>query len=56
MIDVYKKVKACYRDCYRDYCWVGISFIDLACCASYLGAVGVREDVLALELNGVENL
>ena len=27
-------------------------FIDLACCASYLGAVGVRGDVLALEWDG----
>ena len=27
-------------------------FIDLACCAGYLGVVGVRRDVLALEWDG----
>ena len=31
---------------------IGILFIDLACCASYLGAVGVRGDVSALEWDG----
>ena len=29
-----------------------MSFIDLACCAGCLGAVGVRGDVLALEWDG----
>ena len=31
-------------------------FIDLAYYTSYLGAVGVRGDVLVLKLNGVKNL
>ena len=52
--------KGCYRNYYRDYCgssyrgcwWVRISFIDLACCAGCLGAVGVRGDVSALEWDG----
>jgi hypothetical protein len=34
------------------YCWVRISFTDLACCAGCLGAVGVRGDVSALEWDG----
>ena len=43
-------------DCCGSSCggcrWVGISFINLACCASYLGAVGVRGDVSALKWYG----
>ena len=31
-------------------------FVDLGYYTSYLGAVGVREDVLMLKLNGVKNL
>ena len=43
-----------YRDscggcCWAYYWWVRILFTDLACCTGYLGAVGVRGDVLALE-------
>ena len=30
-----------------------MSFTDLACCASYLGAVGVRGDVSAFNWDGV---
>ena len=54
MIDVYKSYcRGCcgdyYRDCCGAYCgdcwWVGVLFTDLACCASYLGAVGVRGDI-----------
>ena len=68
MIDVYKKVKAYYGDycrdyykayygdCCRDCCWVKILFINLTCCTSYLGTIGVREDILTLKLNGVKNL
>ena len=41
-------LNVCGGCCY----WVGISFIDLACCAGCLGAVGVRGDVLALKWNG----
>ena len=47
----------CCGDCCGDYCggscggcrWVRILFVDLACCAGYLGALGVRGDVLALK-------
>ena len=50
----------CCGDCcggsYGGCWWVGILFIDLACCAGYPGAVGVRGDISALKLNGVENL
>ena len=46
----------CYRGSYRGCWWVGILFIDLAYCADCLGTVGVGGDVLALKLNGVENL
>ena len=31
---------------------IGISFTDLACCTGYLGAVGVRGDILVLKWNG----
>ena len=72
MIDIYGKVETYYRDCCGDYCkgycknyhggsyggywWVRILFIDLAYCTSYLGTVGVKEDILVLKLNGVKNL
>ena len=40
-------------DSCRGCCWwVGILFTDLACCAGCLGAVGVREYVLALKWDG----
>ena len=32
---------------------IGMSSIDLACCAGCLGTVGVRGDVLALKWDGV---
>ena len=47
---------SCGASCGAYYWWVGMSFIDLACCAGCLGVVGVREDVLVLKLNRVENL
>ena len=46
------------KSSYRDSCggyywaccwWVEMSFTDLACCAGYLGVVGVKGDVLALK-------
>ena len=46
----------CYGVCYRAYCgdcwWVRVLFIDLACCASCLGVVGVRGDILVLKWDG----
>ena len=60
MIDIYKKVKAYCGDCYGAYykdCYkVRILFTDLACYTSYLDAVGVKENVLVLKLDGVKNL
>ena len=43
---------SCGDSCRGCYWWVGILFIDLACCAGCLGAVGVRGDVSALEWDG----
>jgi hypothetical protein len=44
----------CCRDCCGDCWWVRVLFIDLACCAGCPGIVGVRGDILVLELNGVK--
>ena len=42
----------CGDSCWAYCWWVGMSFIDLACCAGCLGAVGVRGDVSALKWDG----
>jgi hypothetical protein len=52
--------RGCYRgyygDCYGDYYRSSYRGYYKGYCRCYLGAVGVRGNVLALELNRVKNL